>query len=248
MAVRKRGNSWQIDYIDPTGKRVRQSFKTKKEAMGELEKRRTLIREKRYMDVKPECTTTFDQLAERYEESFRHQRSFERSKVHFIKTLKDQFSGWMLDKITYYECEKFRTDRQNTLTRKRTVRTNSTINKEVNTLRHMLKKAVSWEMLDRSPFEKGETLHLRENNRRLRYLSTEEIQALLEECPAHLRDIMEVDLCTGMRRGELLSLKWPQIAGGFIYLHETKTDEARQIPILKDLEAVLKRIRQHQWG
>ena len=66
--VRKRGNSWQIDYLDPVGKRVRQSFKTKKEAMGELEKRRTLIREKRYLDVKTECTTTFEELVEVHRE------------------------------------------------------------------------------------------------------------------------------------------------------------------------------------
>jgi len=247
MALRKRGNSWQIDYLDPTGKRVRQSFPTKKEAMGELEKRRTLIREKRYLDVRKECTTTFDELTERYIQNFKNQRSFEGAKRLFINTLIDRFSGWTLDKITYYECEKFRTDRQNTLTKKGTPRTISTINKEVNTLRHMLKKAVSWGMLERNPFEMGETLHMRENNRRLKYLSDEEIQALLAECPDHLRDIVEVDLLTGMRRGELLSLKWSQIAGGFIYLHETKTDEARQIPITKDLEIVFKQIRQRQW-
>jgi hypothetical protein len=28
--IRKRGNSYQIDYLDPTGKRVRKSFKKKK--------------------------------------------------------------------------------------------------------------------------------------------------------------------------------------------------------------------------
>jgi integrase len=103
-------------------------------------------------------------------------------------------------------------------------------------------------MLEKSPFEKGETLHLKENNRRLRYLSKKEIEALLKESPPYLRDIVEVDLLTGMRRGELLSLRWSQIAGGFIYLHETKTDEARQIPTGQDLEAVLKRIRQRQWA
>jgi hypothetical protein len=32
MAIRKRGDSWQIDYLDPGGKRVRQSFKARKEA------------------------------------------------------------------------------------------------------------------------------------------------------------------------------------------------------------------------
>ena len=119
----------------------------------------------------------------------------------------------------------------------------------------MLSKAVSWGLLERNPFEKGETLHQKENNRRVRYLTTGEIEDLLKECPVsgkgqplHLRDIVEVNLLTGMRRGEILSLRWSQIAGGFIYLHETKTDESTQIPVSQDLEAVLKRIRQRQWA
>ncbi|MGD8229331.1 MAG: hypothetical protein PVH82_16755 [Desulfobacteraceae bacterium] len=30
MAIRKRGDSWQVDYIDPNGKRVRKPFKKKR--------------------------------------------------------------------------------------------------------------------------------------------------------------------------------------------------------------------------
>ncbi|NIO04544.1 MAG: tyrosine-type recombinase/integrase [Proteobacteria bacterium] len=246
--IRKRGKSYQIDYFDPTGKRVRRSFKKRKDAEAELGKRVSLIAEDRYLEVKKESKVTFDELAEKYIENFRHQRSFDRSKRFFINTLMDRFKGRMLSTITYYECESFRTERQNTLTKAGKLRTASTINKEVNTLRHMLKKGVSWGMMERSPFERGETLHLKENNGRLRYLSEEEIETLLHECPLYLRDIVEVDLLTGMRRGELLSLKWPQIAGGFIYLHETKTDEARQIPVMGDLEAILKRIKRRHWS
>ena len=46
-----------------------------------------------------------------------------------------------------------------------------------------------------------------------------------------------------MRRQEVLGLKWDQIKGGFIFLGKTKTDEARQIPIDKDLADLLKSIR-----
>ena len=35
--------SWQIDYIEPTGRRVRQTFKKKKDADAELGKRVSLI-------------------------------------------------------------------------------------------------------------------------------------------------------------------------------------------------------------
>ena len=46
-----------------------------------------------------------------------------------------------------------------------------------------------------------------------------------------------------MRRGEILSLKWNQIRNGFIYLEKTKTNEARQIPVSDELEALFKEIR-----
>jgi integrase len=246
--IRKRGKAWQIDYFDPSGKRIRRSFKKRKDAEAELGKRVSLIAEGRYLDVKKETKMTFDELAEKYIENFKHQRSFDRAKKGFIDTLVELFSGQMLSAITYYDCESFLNDRKNTPTRAGKPRTASTLNKEVGTLRHMLKKAVSWGMLDRSPFEKGESLHLKENNTRLRFLSEEEIDALLSECSPCLKDIVEVDILTGMRKAELLSLKWSQIAGGFIYLGKTKTDEPRQIPIAEDLDAVLKSIRKRQWA
>ena len=56
MAIRKRfskkGVSWQIDYFDPHGKRIRLSFKKKKDAVAELGKRQSLMAEKRYLDIK----------------------------------------------------------------------------------------------------------------------------------------------------------------------------------------------------
>ena len=84
---------------------------------------------------------------------------------------------------------------------------------------------------------------LKENNERIRYLTEDEIELLLAECPKHLKRIIECALNTGMRRGEILSLKWPQVKDGFIYLQKTKTNKARQIPINDDLAKVLSESR-----
>lgn len=54
---------------------------------------------------------------------------------------------------------------------------------------------------------------------------------------------METALNTGMRRGELLSLKWEQIRNGFIYLTETKSNKARQIPVNDRLAEVFREVR-----
>jgi len=101
-------------------------------------------------------------------------------------------------------------------------------------------------MMERSPFDKGKSLILKENNKRLRFLTEDEILRLLDECPEYLKRIVVCALNTGMRRGEILNLKWDQIRNGFIYLRKTKTNEAREIPVNATLEALFKTIRKEQ--
>jgi len=90
---------------------------------------------------------------------------------------------------------------------------------------------------------------LKENNHRLRFLADSEIEALLKACEdlktstPHLRPIVETALLTGMRREEMLSLKWEQIRNGFIYWTETKSGKARQIPINDQLAEVFREVR-----
>ena len=74
--IRKRGQTYQIDYFDPTGKRIRKSFDKKKDAEAELGKRVSLKAEGRYLDVKKECVTTLGELIKKYTENFENQRSF----------------------------------------------------------------------------------------------------------------------------------------------------------------------------
>lgn len=60
------------------------------------------------------------------------------------------------------------------------------------------------------------------------------------------RGIIEMAIHTGMRRKEILRLKWNQIRNGFIYLSETKTDEAREIPINDDLAELIRNLKKRK--
>ncbi len=75
--IRKRNNSYQIDYFDPNGKRVRKSFGKRKDAEAELGKRVSLIAENRYLDVKKDYKTTFKELLDQYKENYNNQSSFQ---------------------------------------------------------------------------------------------------------------------------------------------------------------------------
>jgi integrase len=85
---------------------------------------------------------------------------------------------------------------------------------------------------------------LEENNRRLRYLAKEECQKLVNLCGNHLRPIVITALNTGMRRGEILGLKWDNVdlKHGFILLDKTKNGDRREIPINETLRQTFKSI------
>jgi integrase len=159
-----------------------------------------------------------------------------------------------LANIRYVELETYRNHlRQKPITYKKGqkeiikgLRTDAAVNREMSCLHHIFTKAVEWEMIEQSPFDRGKSLMIKENNQRLRFLNEDEIQELLDACPDYLRRIVRYAILTGMRRGEILSLKWDQVRNGFIYLQKTKTSEPRQIPIGDDLDRLFKEIRRDQ--
>lgn len=243
----KRGVSWVVDYLDPTGRRRRKFFPLKKDAEAYLGKVVSTIREGRYhdvFDVKKETQVTFNELADRYEENFKTQKAFNRSKRYLLNLVKEHFGDKRLSQITYLDLETYRNLRKATPTKGGKTRSDAAVNREMALLSHMFTKAVEWGFLETSPFKKGKRLMFKENNHRLRFLTDTEIEALLKACSPHLRPIVEVALLTGMRRGELLGLKWEQVRNGFIYLTETKGGKARQIPVNDRLAQIFRELRQ----
>jgi integrase len=85
---------------------------------------------------------------------------------------------------------------------------------------------------------------LEENNVRDRVLTEEEYQYLLFAAPKHLRSVLIMAWETGMRRGEILNLKWEKIdmRAGVIKLsgEQTKSGKGRTVPISPVLKTTLK--------
>jgi integrase len=109
----------------------------------------------------------------------------------------------------------------------------------------MITKAVDWQMVEEETLRRVRKVKLlEENNRRLRYLSKEECTNLLNACADHIRPIVITALNTGMRKSEVLSLKWDSIdlRHGFILLDKTKNGERREIPINQTVRDILSKI------
>jgi integrase len=89
----------------------------------------------------------------------------------------------------------------------------------------MFSLAIRHKKADKNPMAAVE--RLQEHNIRDRVLSPEEFQRLLEALPSSLHLVIIIAYYTGMRRGEILNLRWSQIdlSKGLIRLEgvDTKT-------------------------
>jgi integrase len=247
--IRKKGVVYVVDYYDPDGKRQRRTFKKAKKAQAFDAKVQSLKEEGRYADVfetKKESTTTFDELADHYIANFQNQKSFNSWKRQILRVLREKFGLCKVSEITYLDLETFRNQRKATETSAGRTRSEARVNRELAVLKHMLNKAVEWGMLEVNPFKRGAKLMYKEDHGRLRFLTYEEADTLLDHCLPHLRPIVETALMTGMRKGEILSLKWEQIRNGTIYVDAkmAKSGKGRQIPVNDRLAEVLRAHRQ----
>ena len=103
----------------------------------------------------------------------------------------------------------------------------ASVTKELNVLKHLLGLAVEWELIPANPAHGVKPPRVPAG--RVRYLQPTELRAVLEACPEWLRPIAGLAVATGMRRGEVLGLRWLDIdfKGGRIMLPQTKNGDGR---------------------
>jgi len=121
----------------------------------------------------------------------------------------------------------------------------STTNRELALLKKMFNVAIDWSYCSENPVRKVK-LFSEKDNLKERVLSEKEETGLLEESADHLKPIILTALNTGMRRNEILTLKWNQIDLNlrFIQVLKTKSDKNRIIPINDVLLKILNALRE----
>lgn len=115
---------------------------------------------------------------------------------------------------------------------------NSTINRELTTLKRMYNLGIKWKDVRYNPV--NDVDFLEEPPGRTRFLTIEEAKLLIEYASDHIKPIIKTALNTGMRIGEILSLKWKQVhledmITPSIELIETKNNRKRFVPLNNDM-------------
>ena len=248
--------SWMIDYLNPDKKRIRKTFATKKQAVAERAARVHMMAKGEYgefVEKKKPYTATFGDLIKLYEENYQHQASYKTAKKFFIEKFREYFKEeTLLSSIEYGHLKAYRNKLMKSFNQHGRLLTASSINSEMSCLRQMFEEAAEMTledrkntekvMIEKNPFNDGKSLRLKVDNERDRFLTPDEARKLFNECPVHLQQIIECVLYTGMRRKEVLTLKWNQIRNGWIYLTDTKTGKG-QIPVSDALQKLFDRIK-----
>jgi integrase len=141
-----------------------------------------------------------------------------------------------LNEITPWHIEKYKLKRKIEVSE-------ASVNRELSCLKHLFSLAIKWNKASRNPVK--EVKLFREKNQRLRYLSIDEDKRLLDECNGYLRPIVITALHTGMRKSEILNLRWSQVdfERGCVIVVNTKNDEVRDIPMNATLTDCLTNVK-----
>ena len=211
---------------------------------------------------------TFASLCDYYEQEFLvepvyvHDRKVAGLRTHHdqklkLRVLRDYFGAMRLRDITPSHLDKFKANRLRTPKRPHKVggkkvgggqRAIASVNRELALLRRMLNLAVEQGWLFKNPFKARRSLiSLADEKRRERIVTREEEQRLLAACDNprrhHLKSVVICALDTGMRRGEILKLKWSDIDFTTrtitIRAFNTKTMRERQVMLTERLKTAL---------
>ena len=238
MAVFKKGRYWYIDYYIKGVRKRKKIGPSKQLAELALKDVELKMAKGEYLGIYEEKKLTFRQFAPEYlaySQANKSITSFHRDRVAIDKWLTPFFGEQYLFQMCLVEAEGYKQQRLQAVNP-------ATVNKELNCLKAMLNKAVTWGYLRENPLKglKG----LKEPPGRLRYLAPEETARLLAACetPPYLRPIVELAMHTGMRRSEILALHWGDVdfRRRTITLTHTKNNERRVIPVNDTVTTVLK--------
>lgn len=127
------------------------------------------------------------------------------------------------------------------LKRKREGAKNSTINRDLQTIKRAYRLGIKKRLI----YDRPAIDLLDEDNVRKGFFEPGEYRAIRRHLDEDCQAVIDFAYVTGWRKSEILNLEWPQVdfAAGFVRLEPgtTKNRRARQFPITAELRAVLDR-------
>lgn len=228
MTIKLRGDTYWLD-IQINGVRIRETLKTadKKAAQKAHDIRRAELWRERVLKEKPR--KTFAQACERWLVEKADKKSIE-TDILRIAILKPKLGSKLLTEISREGVEKAMPADIKPATR----------NRYRAIIRAILRAAErDWEWIDKAPIIKAEI----ERNKRETCISREQADRLLAELPEHYRPAVRFALLTGLRRANILGLRWDAVNldAGVVMVapEESKSGKRIMVPLNASAKALL---------
>lgn len=249
----KRNNAhgvWVLKYRDRNGRMKQESIgkrgaMTKTIAKEILQKREQTVKlgQEDMLDAEIPTFEDFAKVYLTYVQDTVKKRSWSRDEL-CLRHLTSFYKGRLLSDIKAQDVDDYKTSRLNEVSP-------ATVNRELEVLRHLFNLADRWNrFFGKNPVSRARLLPL--NNKKERILTLEEEKRLLSNCDSYLRDIVITALYTGMRKGEIISLKWNNVDldSGIITIDQTnsKNKKTRRIPINSTIRKLLLELRLRNSG
>lgn len=231
MSLIKRGKVWWVDVVSPNGERIRRSTGTEEETLAQEYHDRLKVELWQIARLGVRPRHTWDEAVVRWLKEQSHKATIQTDKTH-LRWMDRFLSGKVLDTINRDLIDKIMDAKLAEGV------THATVNRVLEVLRAILRKCVNeWEWLDRAPYVKM----LKEPTRRIRYLTHNEAQRLLDALPEHLADMAAFSLATGLRRANVTGLQWSQVdlTRRLAWIHPDQAKARKAIAVPLNAEAVL---------
>ncbi len=213
------------------------SFKRLTDAKKWAQSTESAIREGRHFKTAEAKRHTLGELIDRYgEEVLALKQKSTANQRHYLKYWKEKLGEYTLADVSAALVTEYRNKLVGAKNQYGKEIGATTANRYTTALGHVFTIAVNeWEWTEANPIRKIKKYP--ESRGRVRFLSEEERNALLETCKQsenpYLYMITILAISTGARKNELLSLEWKQVdlTRGMITLLETKNNERRSLPL-----------------
>jgi integrase len=218
---------WFVSFIDSNGVRCKRKVEahTRTQALNALSALKTKAQTERVLGVKHTSDITTANLFTRY-------KRYQKARVHATTYERLEGIAATLEKNLPANVKDIsRAKIASLITQRSEVVAPGTVQKEMTTLKHALRLAVEWELIHSNPAQGAKFPSLPQG--RTSYLSPTQLKAALEAAPEWMKAPIALAAFTGMRRGELLSLRWQDVDldGERLYLRETRNESQRVVKL-----------------
>jgi integrase len=255
MPVRKRNGHWYYDFAI-RGVRYRGAIpeaRTKYDAQQAEMRERDKVFEGTY-GFKKNSISFREFVNSTYKAWAQEHRVDYKKDLSKLKPLLDYFGDERLVHVSAGMIEEYKRERRKAQSCRKTPLAPATINRELVLLSKIYSLAIERNELDSKPFKK--VVKLPTDGGIIRYLKDDEEERLMGQFVgrrAHLRPIVVLALQTGMRRGEILSLRKDQVDFERDQIHlftsrklgvKTKSDRYRTVPMTPEVKELLEQLVQ----